>query len=154
LAVSIPSISPWPFFIIRAKSNFDFQRLYSQPVDKTTGVQADQIITPQGFYAQKDYPENLRRIRYLDGQNNKRFVFLTNNFLLPALTIAELYRCRWQSELFFNESNSIFALRPSMELRRMRSKRKFGLLFRFMRWSPSSKNVWESTIVSTQFYRF
>ncbi len=89
------------FFITRAKSNFDFQRLYSQPVDKTTGVQADQIVTLQGFYAKKDYPEKLRRIRYFDVQNNKRFVFLTNNFTLPALTIAELYHCRWQIELFF-----------------------------------------------------
>ena len=89
------------FFITRAKSNFDFQRLYSQPVDKATGVQADQIITLQGFYARKDYPEKLRRIRYVDIQNNKRFVFLTNNFTLPALTIAELYHCRWQIELFF-----------------------------------------------------
>jgi len=89
------------FFITRAKINFAFQRLYSQPVDKTTGVQSDQIITLQGFYAQKDYPEKLRRVRYFDAQNNKRFVFLTNNFTLPALTIAELYRCRWQIELFF-----------------------------------------------------
>jgi len=89
------------FFITRAKSNFDFQRLYSQPVDKTTGVQADQIITLQGFYAQKDYPEKLRRIRYFDVQNHKRFVFLSNNFILPALTIEKLYHCRWQIELFF-----------------------------------------------------
>ena len=89
------------FFITRAKSNFDFQRLYSQPVDKTTGVQADQIITLHGFYAQKDFPEKLRRIRYWDKQNNKRFVFLTNNFTLPALTIAQLYQSRWQIELFF-----------------------------------------------------
>jgi hypothetical protein len=89
------------FFITRAKSNFDFQRLYSLPVDKTTGVQADQIITLQGFYAQKDYPEKLRRIRYFDAPNNKRFVFLSNNFTLPALTIAQLYHCRWQIELFF-----------------------------------------------------
>jgi hypothetical protein len=89
------------FFITRAKSNFAFQRLYSQPVDKTTGVQADQIITLHGFYAQKDYPEKLRRIRYVDMQSNKRFVFLSNNFTLPALTIAELYHCRWQIELFF-----------------------------------------------------
>jgi len=89
------------FFITRAKSNFAFQRLYSRPVDKTTGVQSDQIITLQGFYAQKDYPEKLRRIRYFDAQNNKRLVFLTNNFTLPALTIAELFRCRWQIELFF-----------------------------------------------------
>lgn len=89
------------FFITRAKSNFDFQRLYSQPVDKTTGVQADQVITLHGFYAQKDYPEKLRRIRYFDADNNKRFVFLSNNFTLPALTIAKLYHCRWQIELFF-----------------------------------------------------
>ncbi len=89
------------FFITRAKINFAFQRLYSQPVDKTTGVQSDQIITLQGFYAQKDYPEKLRRVRYFDAQSHKRFVFLTNNFTLPALTIAELYHCRWQIELFF-----------------------------------------------------
>jgi hypothetical protein len=89
------------FFVTRAKINFDFQRLYSLPVDKTTGVQSDQIITLQGFYAQKDYPEKLRRIRYFDVQNNKRLVFITNNFTLPALVIAELYRCRWQIELFF-----------------------------------------------------
>lgn len=89
------------FFITRAKSNFDFNRLYSQPVDKSTGVQCDQIILLNGFYAQKDYPEKLRRIRYYDTENNKRLVFLTNNFTLPAITIAELYRCRWQVELFF-----------------------------------------------------
>ena len=89
------------FFVTRAKSNFDFQRLYSQPVDRTTGVQSDQMITLPGFYAQKDYPEKLRRIRYFDVQNNKRLMFITNNFTLPALVIAELYRCRWQIELFF-----------------------------------------------------
>lgn len=89
------------FFITRAKSNFDFNRMYSQPVDKSTGVQCDQIILLNGFYAQKDYPEKLRRIRYYDTENNKRLVFLTNNFTLPAITIAELYRCRWQVELFF-----------------------------------------------------
>ena len=88
------------FFITRAKSNFDFQRLYSEPVEKPIGIQSDQIITLQGFYARKDYPEKLRRIRYIDNQN-KRLVFITNNLSLPAWTIAELYRCRWQIELFF-----------------------------------------------------
>jgi hypothetical protein len=88
------------FFITRAKSNFDFQRLYSEPVEKPIGIQSDQIITLQGFYARKDYPEKLRRIRYIDDQN-KRLLFITNNMSLPALTIAELYRCRWQIELFF-----------------------------------------------------
>jgi hypothetical protein len=89
------------FFVIRAKRNFSFRRLYSRTIDKSTGVQCDQTIVPQNFYAQKNYPEKLRRIRYFDVNTNKRLVFLTNNFTLSAKTIAELYRCRWQIELFF-----------------------------------------------------
>jgi len=89
------------FFVIRAKSNFRFRRLYSRPVDKSVGVQSDQIIVLEGFYSHKAYPDKLRRIRYFDTDQNKRLSFLTNNFTLPALTIAELFRCRWQIELFF-----------------------------------------------------
>ena len=89
------------FFLSRAKSNFVFKRLYSQPIDKSTGLRADQIIMVTGFYTLKDYPEKLRRIRYYDTATKKRFVFLTNNFDLPAITIAQLYKCRWQVELFF-----------------------------------------------------
>ncbi len=89
------------FFVTRAKSNFRFQRLYSQAIDKSTGLQCDQTISLVGFYAMKDYPERLRRIRFFDAQQGKRLVFLTNNFNLPALTIAELYQRRWQIELFF-----------------------------------------------------
>jgi Domain of unknown function (DUF4372)/Transposase DDE domain len=89
------------FFVTRAKKNFRFQRLYSHTVDKTTGLRCDQTISLGGFYAQKDYPEKLRRVRYFDQQTNKALVFLTNNFTLPPLTIAQLYRCRWQVELFF-----------------------------------------------------
>jgi transposase len=89
------------FFITRAKSNFDFKRLYSKPVDKSTGLLCDQIIALQGFYARKSYPDKLRRIKYYDADKKKRLVFLTNNFLLPAITITEIYRCRWQVELFF-----------------------------------------------------
>jgi len=89
------------FFVIRAKRNFNFRRLYSHAIDKSTGIQCDQTIVPQNFYAQKNYPEKLRRIRYLDVTTNKRLIFLTNNFTLPAKTIAELYRCRWHVELFF-----------------------------------------------------
>lgn len=89
------------FFIIRAKSNFRFKRLYSQNVDKATGLQCDQTVSLVGHYAKKDYPERLRRIRFYDAQQNKRLVFLTNNFNLPALTITELYQRRWQIELFF-----------------------------------------------------
>ena len=89
------------FFVTRAKSNFDFKRLYSQPVDKSTGVQCDQVILLNGFYARKNYPDKLRRVRYFDADNNKTLVFITNNFTLPAVTIADLYRCRWKVELFF-----------------------------------------------------
>jgi len=89
------------FFIIRAKSNFRFKRLYSQNVDKSTGLQCDQIVSLVGHYAKKDYPERLRRIRFYDAPQNRRLIFLTNNFNLPALTISELYQRRWQIELFF-----------------------------------------------------
>jgi len=89
------------FFVTRAKSNFVFKRLYSQPVDKSTGVRADQIIMVTGFYTLMDYPERLRRIRYYDVETKKLFIFLTNNFALPAIVIAKLYKCRWQVELFF-----------------------------------------------------
>ena len=71
------------------------------PVDKSCGLQCDQIVVPTGYYARRDYPEKLRRIKYYDAHHNKRLVFLTNNFILPALTVADLYRCRWQVELFF-----------------------------------------------------
>jgi hypothetical protein len=89
------------FFVTRAKRNFRFKRIYSRTVDKSTGIQCDQIVVPENFYAKKDYPSKLRRIRYYDTENNTRLVFLTNNLTLPAKTIADLYRCRWRVELFF-----------------------------------------------------
>jgi transposase len=89
------------FFVIRAKSNLQFRRLYSYPVDKSTGLICDQTVTLTGFYTAQHYPDKLRRIKYHDAQTDRRFVFLTNNFSLPALTIAELYRYCWQIELFF-----------------------------------------------------
>jgi len=89
------------FFVTRARKDFRFLRLLSHPVDKSTGVQCDQTISLEWFYSAKGYPAQLRRIRYWDAQREKRLVFLTNNFALPALVIAELYRRRWQVELFF-----------------------------------------------------
>jgi hypothetical protein len=89
------------YFVTRAKSNFSFQRLYSQKIDKATGIKCDQVIALHFYYSKKDYPERLRRIAYYDEKKNKKLVFLTNNFTLPALTITELYRKRWQIELFF-----------------------------------------------------
>jgi len=88
-------------FIVRAKSNACLRRLYSMPVDKNSGIQCDQLIVPTGFYSRKHYPDKLRRIKYFDKEQNKKLTFLTNQFTLPAITIAGLYRCRWQVELFF-----------------------------------------------------
>lgn len=89
------------FFVTRAKSNLKFQRTEARPVDKETGLICDQTILLQTFYAAKDYPDKLRRIKYHDAETKKTLVFLTNNFSLPALVIAQLYKCRWRVELFF-----------------------------------------------------
>ena len=89
------------FFVIRAKSNLACRRVYSRSVDKSTGLRCDQTIALTAPKASKDYPQHLRRIKFYDAEHDKELVFLTNNFDLPALTIAQLYRCRWQVELFF-----------------------------------------------------
>ena len=89
------------FFIIRAKSNLQFRRVYSRPVDKATGLIYDQTIALTSIKANKGYPQHLRCIKFHDAEHNRDLLFLTNNFELPALTIAQLYRCRWQVELFF-----------------------------------------------------
>ena len=89
------------FFVTRAKSNTRLQRRYSHRVDRTIGVLCDQTVVLTGQYTPKTYQAPLRRIRFRDPQTNKTLTFLTNNFNLPAFTIAELYRCRWQVELFF-----------------------------------------------------
>jgi transposase len=89
------------FFVTRAKRNFQCKRRYSRPIDKKTGLRCDQTLVLTGVYSKKDYPETLRRIVYRDAETGKRFVFLTNNFALPALTVAQLYKARWQVELFF-----------------------------------------------------
>lgn len=89
------------FFIIRAKRNLDFSRRSYRLVNKKTGLRSDQTITLDGYLSSHAYPDPLRRIGYTDLETGKRFVFLTNNFNLPALTIPQLYKCRWQVELFF-----------------------------------------------------
>ena len=89
------------FFVTRAKSNLKAQRRYSHPVDRSTGLICDQTIVLSGFYSKQDFDTPLRRVRFKDPTTGKALVFLTNHFTLPALTITELYRCRWQVELFF-----------------------------------------------------
>jgi hypothetical protein len=89
------------FFVTRGKSNLKVQRRYSHPVDRTTGLMCDQSVVLTGFYSRQGFEAPLRRIRFKDPETAKTLIFLTNNFALPALTITELYRCRWQVELFF-----------------------------------------------------
>lgn len=89
------------FFIIRSKANLKFRRLYSHPVNKTIGLICDQTIRLVNSNSAKVYPEKLRRIRYFDEENNKKLTFLTNSFTISASSIALLYKCRWQVELFF-----------------------------------------------------
>jgi len=89
------------FFVIRGKSNLLFRRVCSRTVDKATGLRCDQTIVLTAPKAGKDYPQHLRRVKFYDAEHDRHLVFLTNNFDLPALTIANLYRCRWQVELFF-----------------------------------------------------
>lgn len=89
------------FFIIRAKSNLQFRRLYSLAIDKSTGLKCDQTIVLTGMNSSQYYPEKLRRVRFFDEETDKRLTFLTNNFILPSIMIAQLYKCRWQIELFF-----------------------------------------------------
>jgi len=89
------------FFVVRTKSNVILQRRYSHPVDKTTGVRSDHTVILTAAGSVKVYPEALRRVSYLDVETRKRFKFLTNNFTLPAIVIAQIYKSRWQVELFF-----------------------------------------------------
>jgi len=89
------------FFVVRTKSNILLQRRYSRPVDRSTGVRSDHTVILTAFDSAKVYPDALRRVSYLDVETRKRFKFLTNNFALPALTIAQIYKSRWQVELFF-----------------------------------------------------
>ena len=89
------------FFVVRTKSNVLLQRRYSRAVDKATGVRSDHTVILTAIDSAKAYPDTLRRVSYLDVETRKRFKFLTNNFTLPALTIAQIYKCRWQVELFF-----------------------------------------------------
>ena len=89
------------FFVVRTKENVLLQRRYSHPVDKSTGVRSDQTVILTSFESASAYPDALRRVSYFDAETNKRLKFLTNNFTLPALTIAQIYKSRWQVELFF-----------------------------------------------------
>lgn len=89
------------FFVTRAKRNFNFRRLYSHPVDKSTGLRCDQTVVLRNRNVSKEYPDKLRRVKFYDPKKDKNLVFLSNIFTLPALTISELFKCRWRIEIFF-----------------------------------------------------
>ena len=89
------------FFVTRAKKNLHCHRVYSHPVDKSKGVMSDQTIASDVYYSRNQYPDQLRRIHYFDAEHHRTLIFLTNNFVLDAFAITELYRSRWQIELFF-----------------------------------------------------
>lgn len=89
------------YFVIRARKGLAIKRIYSNPVDRSTGIRCDQIVRPHTIRSHQNYPDKIRRVKYHDAETGKNLVFFTNNFTLPALTVAELYRYRWQVELFF-----------------------------------------------------
>ena len=108
------------FFVIRPKSNTAFQRVYSRPVDTTTGLRCDQTVRLTGVKSPDDYPQYLRYVVFYDEKTGKRLGFFTNNFELSALTIAQLYKSRWQVELFLSGSSSTYESRFFSAPRRMR----------------------------------
>ena len=95
------------YFVTRAKTNMKFRRIYSNKVDKITGVICDQIILLTNQNTNEKYPDKLRRVKYFNSEMNKKFVFITNNFSLPSITIANLYKQRWQIELFFSRRDGV-----------------------------------------------
>ena len=130
------------FFVIRAKSNFKFRRLYSDSIDKDSGLRCDQTVVLTGYYSAQHYPQKLRRIKYDDAATGKTFVFLTNNFSLPAVTIADLYRCRWQVELCFKWIKQHLRIKAFyVAPPRMRSRARSGSLSPSMCWWLSSRSA-------------
>jgi hypothetical protein len=129
------------FFITRAKKRFDYKRLHSMPADKTRGVKSEQAVARKNFYPKQGYPERLRHIHYFDSTTQNRLIFLTNNFRLSALTIADLYRCRWQVELFFRWIKQHLRIKAFYGTSDNAVKLRYGSQFLFMCWSPLSKSV-------------
>ena len=120
------------FFVIRSKNNILFKRRYSSPVEKTNGIRCDQTIRLTGLNTKNKYPKPLRRVKYHDNETNKTLNLLTNNEIIPAQTVADLYRYRWKVELFLNGLNNTCILELFLGHLRMRSKVKYGLLFQSM----------------------
>ena len=142
------------YFVIRGKNTLRFVRVSSRPVDRSIGLIADQTIRLLVRGSVEGYPDRLRRIRYSDREQQRSFVFLTNNFLLEPLTICKLYRSRWQVELFFKWSSNTCASRLSTAPHAMPSTHKSGSPWQPSSWSPSLRRKNSNWIThSTQFCR-
>lgn len=129
------------YFVTRAKRGLDYTRRSRRAVDKATGLRCDQSIKLAGLKTARLYPDQLRRISFHDQENDRRFVFLTNNFSLPALTIAQLYKSRWQVELFSSGSSRIFASSPSTARATTQCESRYGLRSAFTcSWRSSGRN--------------
>lgn len=117
------------FFVTRAKSNLKAERRYSHPVDRASGLICDQTVILSGYYSHKGFPVPLRRIKYIDPKTRKRLVFLTNQFALPALSIADLYRCRWQVGVSRRRTRLLVGESPT-EVKRLRPRSSGGAVAR------------------------
>ena len=142
------------FFVVRAKSNLDYSRRTSRQVDKSTGLRSDQTIILKGPKTSQAYPEPLRHISYLDTDTQKRFVFLTNNFTLPALTIPQLYQCRWRVELFFKWIKQYLPIKAFDGTSQNAVKPRSGLPSAFTCSLPSSRGNSTSTALSARSCKF
>ena len=141
------------FFVTRTKQNVIFQRRYSRPVDHSTGVRSDQTVILTTVGSATSYPDALRRVSYVDAETDKHLVFLTNNFDLPALTITQIYKCRWQVEFSSSGSNSTCESRCSTVPARTPSRLKSGSQSRSTCWLLSFASAWDWKSLSTKFYR-
>src|SRR5207342_1638021 len=141
------------FFVIRPKSNTAFQRVYSRSVD-TTGLRCDQTVRLTGVTSANDYPQYLRCVVFYDEENDKRLGFFTNNFELPALTIAQLYKCRWQVELFFKWIKQHLRIKAFFGTNENAVKTQIWIAISVYVLVAIVKNVSASQRRSTQSYRF
>jgi hypothetical protein len=142
------------FFVTRTKINMNYHGIYSRAVDKRTGLRFDRSIALDGFYTRQDYPQHLRRVGFVDPETGKRLIFLTNHFALPALTIAALYKRRWQVELFFKWIKQNLRIRHFYGTSANAVKTQIWTAVCITRSPPSSKRNWRSILRSTLFYRF
>ncbi len=140
------------FFVVRAKENLKFKRLYSAPKDKQSGIKADQVVALVTPKSKKAYPARLRRVSYFDKKRKQRLVFLSNNFDISATTVAAIYKQRWQVELFFKWVKQ--HLRIKSFYGTSVTPCRFGSAFASTCWWPSPKNGSKSSAHCTRFYKF